>query len=613
MKTLVALLNLNSLLSFLFLSLSGKLKESTVARFSKASTLFQFTLALILLASWIHAGATPHEGLLFELNPHGRFNFPFFYLIDLYSIAGVCAVTSIFVFVTHYSRYYMHRDPGYQRYFAILHLFLSGLTILMIAGNLELLFAGWDFLGVSSFLLIGFYHHRVSAIKNSLLIFGIYRFTDVGLILDSWLKEYLFPEAHRFIMLQDVATSGALENIHPNLFLLVSFLFILAALGKSAQFPLSFWLARAMEGPTSSSAIFYGALSLHAGTFLLLRTLPFWFFSGTARIFIFGIGLLTVLISGISSQSQSNIKGRLAYAACFHVGLQFIELSLGFPKIALMHMVGHMFVRCYQFLVSPAVVTYGLRVQNFAGAQKLHKRDKLFFKLPKKIQKTLYNFSMNEGYLEQILNRTVLFPFEWISSCFSRFGSFIFFTSLTFTVLVLSEAITHFSGYYSIYLEWLGAILMLLTCFSASGETRSLFRMWNAIGLSNFMLGLFILFSTRGKFETSSLYFLSLFGFWLLGFSALRHLFTNEPKNFFSRYWAKSSVNPTASHFLLIAFLGISGFPLFPSFLAEDMVLDHLIGAQCSFVVVGVFVLMVNGISAARLYTRVCWGPTDTV
>ena len=609
----MALLNLNPLISFLFLSLSGKLKETTVARVSKASTVLQCVLAISLLVFWFRDGASPHEGLLFELNPHGNFNFPFFYLIDLYSIAGVSTITAIFLFVTHYSRYYMHRDPGYQRYFAILHLFLSGLTILMIAGNLELLFAGWDFLGISSFLLIGFYHHRLSAVRNSLIIFAIYRFSDLGLILDSWLKEYLFPEAHRFIMLQDVASSGALETIHPNLFLLVSFLFILSAVGKSAQFPFSFWLARAMEGPTSSSAIFYGALSLHAGTFLLIRTLPFWFFAPPARYAIFGIGLLTVILAGITSQSQSNIKGRLAYAACFHVGLQFIELSLGFPKIALIHMVGHMFVRCYQFLISPAVVTYGLRAQNFATAQKIHTRDKLFFALPKKLQKSLYVFSLNEGYLEQILDRLFIFPFEWISACFSRFSSVLFFISLVFTQLVLAEAITHYSGYYSIYLEWLGAILMLLTCLSASGETRSIFNMWNSIGLSNFMLGLFILFATKGKFETSSLYFLSMFGFWLLGFAVLRYLFKNISENHFSKYWAQSAVSPKASHLMLIAFLGISGFPLFPSFLAEDMVLDHLIGVQCPFVIVGVFVLMVNGISAARLYTRVCWGPTDTI
>ena len=201
MKILVALLIINPLFNFLFLSLAGKIRESCVSKLTFLSIFSQWILALGIFVRWGALGTQPIENLLLNVYQHGDFNFSLYYLIDTISIAGLLTVTTIFLLVTQFSRYYLHKDPGYQRYFAILQLFLLGLTILMIAGNIDFLFAGWEFLGVSSFLLIGFYHHRLSAIRNSLFVYGIYRFTDIGLILGAWLKRSLDPEAHRFIIL----------------------------------------------------------------------------------------------------------------------------------------------------------------------------------------------------------------------------------------------------------------------------------------------------------------------------------------------------------------------------------------------------------------------------
>lgn len=613
MTLLVVALLLNPLLSFLALSLAGKAKESSISLYLKFSILLQWILAVLLTIVWFTKGLPSSEGLLVTIYQQGDFNFSLYYLIDKISIAGLITVTTIFILVTRFSRYYLHKDPGYSKYFAILLLFLTGITILMLAGNIEFLFMGWELLGLSSFLLIGFYHHRFSAIKNSLFVFGVYRLTDLGIILASWLQNSHFPDAHRFYQLQNMPESAILNIVHSPIGLIIGLLILLSAIGKSAQFPVSFWLARAMEGPTASSAIFYGALSLHAGVFLLLRTFPLWSLFFDIRLLVFGVGLLTVIVAGISSQSQSNIKGRLAYAASVHVGLQFIELSLGYPTLALIHVICHMVVRCYQFLVSPAIVTYGLRVQNLANYQKLHIRTHFFNRFPKQIQKTLYVFSYNEGYLECFIERCILSPFSNLVLKLNVFQKPIISAAIIFSLVIIAGTFFSFPQLYSPAMEAIGISLMGFTAMTAYGEKNSVYTSWNAIGLSHFMFGLLVLFATDGQWESSPLFLFSIFGFWLLGILSLHHLFRNAKNRSLNQFHAMGPLQPKSTHFLFLAFLGILGFPLFPSFLGIDLVLHQLHHSHALWAPLALVVLMLNGISAARLYTRVSWGPTDTV
>src|SRR6185437_15411499 len=127
------------------------------------------------------------------------------------------------------------------------------MCLLTLAGNLDLMFAAWEMVGLSSFLLIAFYRERQSAVRNALKTYSVYRIADIGMLLAACLEG-----------------SGERSGY------LIGLLLLVAAIGKSAQFPFSFWVARAMEGPTPSSALFYGALSVHAGAYLLLRTYPLW-------------------------------------------------------------------------------------------------------------------------------------------------------------------------------------------------------------------------------------------------------------------------------------------------------------------------------------------------
>ena len=140
---------------------------------------------------------------------------------------------------------------------------------------------------------------------------------------------------------------------------------VLAAMIKSAQLPFTSWLPRAMEGPTSSSAIFYGSLSVHIGVFLLLRTWPFWQDMLWVKIVIIAIGALTGIIATLIARVQPTVKTQIAYSSAAQIGIIFIEVAFGFHILALVHFAGNAFLRTYQLLVSPSVLNYLVHHQYF--------------------------------------------------------------------------------------------------------------------------------------------------------------------------------------------------------------------------------------------------------
>lgn len=180
----------------------------------------------------------------------------------------------ITILVSIFSRYYLHRDEGFKRYFTTILLFFLGYNLIIFSGNFETLFIGWEILGICSFLLIAFYRNRYLPVKNALKITSFYRFGDICLILAMWMSHHLWHENITFSELNN--SELVLQHIkeHNWYAVFIALMIVIAASVKSAQFPFSSWLPRAMEGPTSSSAIFYGSLSVHLGVFLLLRTYP---------------------------------------------------------------------------------------------------------------------------------------------------------------------------------------------------------------------------------------------------------------------------------------------------------------------------------------------------
>jgi NADH:ubiquinone oxidoreductase subunit 5 (subunit L)/multisubunit Na+/H+ antiporter MnhA subunit len=184
--------------------------------------------------------------------------------------------SALFTLVVTYSSVYMHREKGYARFFANVWFFYMGYTLTVVAGNFETLFAGWEVLGVSSFLLIAFYRDRYLPVKNALKVFSVYRIADVGLLLAMWMSHHFWHANVPFTVLEmhDLVREHVVD--HAGMAWVIGLMLLLTAMAKSAQLPFTTWLPRAMEGPTPSSAIFYGSLSVHMGAFILIRTHALW-------------------------------------------------------------------------------------------------------------------------------------------------------------------------------------------------------------------------------------------------------------------------------------------------------------------------------------------------
>lgn len=284
---------------------------------------------------------------LFSFNHHSvDFNLQ----LDGMNIWFVLMATVLSNIVGVFSRHYLHRDPGFFRFFYLIVLFLVGVLIVFMGSSFQIIFMGWEFVGITSALLISFFTLRRETIDNALHAFWAYRVSDIGLLVGSFLVAasipgHMFGElgAHRYPLPSELA-------------LIVPFLFLFSAMGKSAQFPYSSWLPRAMEGPTSSSAIFYGGLSIHAGVFLLLRMRSELMVPTPVLVVMAAVGLVSCVYGVLLSQVQSDVKSALAYASLSQVGIMFVEISLGWSQIAIFHCIGHAFLRTYQILKCSSII-----------------------------------------------------------------------------------------------------------------------------------------------------------------------------------------------------------------------------------------------------------------
>jgi NADH:ubiquinone oxidoreductase subunit 5 (subunit L)/multisubunit Na+/H+ antiporter MnhA subunit len=184
-------------------------------------------------------------------------------------------------------------------------------------------------------------------------VLSYYRLGDVALIGAFWFSHHLFNASIHFKTLGNTPLIYDATHHHPIQGMFIALLFVLAASVKSAQFPFTSWLPRAMEGPTTSSAIFYGSLSVHLGVFLLIRTFPIWASIVEVRVLIFSIGLLTALIASRIALVQPTAKTQLAYSSATQIGLMFMEIALGWHVLALVHFAANAFLRTYQLLISP--------------------------------------------------------------------------------------------------------------------------------------------------------------------------------------------------------------------------------------------------------------------
>ena len=250
---------------------------------------------------------------------------------------------------------YMHRERGFNRFFVLYAIFLLGMVTTSVAGTIETLFAGWELVGLSSALLVAFYHERPSPCRNGLRVWAVYRVSDAALLTASVVMHHMIGNGDFDVLLGTGAwPEGQISaGIETHEALVIGLLVFVAAAGKSALVPFSGWLPRAMEGPTPSSAVFYGALSVHLGAFLLLRVSPILDYSPWLRALVVTAGLTTAVFASFTGRVQTDIKCALSFASVTQVGIIVAEIGMGFRYVALVHILGHGCLRTLQFLRAP--------------------------------------------------------------------------------------------------------------------------------------------------------------------------------------------------------------------------------------------------------------------
>lgn len=276
----------------------------------------------------------------------GRYEVPFVFLIDEVSALFSFLAAGLSALVAYFSRTYLHRESGFSRFFVLLLLFSSGCQIVAFAGAFDLFFAGWELLGFSSALFIGFFFERREPVASSVRAFATYRICDVAFFLAIVATHELLGSTRLSVLDQAETLGFAERNV-------IAALYLVAALGKSAQLPFSTWMPRAMEGPTPSSALFYGAVSIHMGLYLMLRVWPLLDVAPAVEVVGLILGFATAVYAVFVGRVQTDVKCSLAYATLAQTGLILAEIAAGFPTFALIHMIGHALLRVWQFLRAP--------------------------------------------------------------------------------------------------------------------------------------------------------------------------------------------------------------------------------------------------------------------
>jgi NADH-quinone oxidoreductase subunit L len=394
--------------------LARKWPEAVIHRLATWALLLSFTCNGALGVGVVLRGGQPVAWSLPGWFGVGQYHFPLALVADGLSAPFAIFASGLLVITSKFSSGYLHREPGFLRYYLLLCLFGGAVELALLAGSLDFLLFGWELVGFTSVLLIAFFHERAAPVSHGLRTFVVYRVCDVGLLGAA---VWLHHSAHGTTAQTGLLTSWWGVQVPPRAgdALLVGLLLIWASLGKGAQVPFGGWLPRAMEGPTPSSAIFYGALSVHLGPYLLLRAAPLLDAQPILAAVVVLVGFATAVHGTVVGRVQSDIKCALAYASMTQVGVILVEIGLGFRALAIVHIVGHAALRCLQFLRAPSVLSDRAEDERLAGAP-LHQRPgPLEHRLPASMRAWLYRGALERGFLDALLRDYLLAPIIQLS------------------------------------------------------------------------------------------------------------------------------------------------------------------------------------------------------
>ncbi|CDW93068.1 MULTISPECIES: NADH-quinone oxidoreductase subunit L [unclassified Thiomonas] len=355
--TLLLVIALAPLVSSIIVGLFGRsIGRSASHWLTTLSVGLSFVLSLIVLNDVINGAR--FNATIYEWMVVGKLHMEVGFMIDGLSALMMAVVTFVSLAVHIYTIGYMADDDGYQRFFSYISLFTFSMLMLVMSNNMLQLFFGWEAVGLVSYLLIGFWYTRPTAVFANMKAFIVNRVGDFGFILGiGLLAAYtgslnyteIFAKGPELALLHLPGTDWMLITV-------ACISLFIGAMGKSAQFPLHVWLPDSMEGPTPISALIHAATMVTAGIFMVARMSPLFELSNTALSFILVIGAITALFMGILGVVQTDIKRVIAYSTLSQLGYMTVALGASAYSVAIFHLMTHAFFKALLFLAAGSVI-----------------------------------------------------------------------------------------------------------------------------------------------------------------------------------------------------------------------------------------------------------------
>jgi NADH-quinone oxidoreductase subunit L len=317
------------------------------------------------------------NGSVYTWLTSGDARFQVGFLIDSLTAIMMLVVTFVSLMVHIYTIGYMREDAGYVRFFSYISLFTFSMLMLVMANNFMQLFFGWEAVGLVSYLLIGFWYDRPTAIYANLKAFLVNRVGDFGFLLGIALVLMVFGTLDYAAVFANAAAHAndlaPVPGMHVNLLTAICILLFIGAMGKSAQFPLHVWLPDSMEGPTPISALIHAATMVTAGIFMVARMSPMFELSDAALSFVMVIGAITALFMGFLGMIQNDIKRVIAYSTLSQLGYMTVALGASAYSVAIFHLMTHAFFKALLFLAAGSVIMamhHDQDIRNMGGLRK---------------------------------------------------------------------------------------------------------------------------------------------------------------------------------------------------------------------------------------------------
>ncbi|MEA2634595.1 MAG: NADH-quinone oxidoreductase subunit [Chloroflexota bacterium] len=351
MDTLAPLVLLTPLAGFLVNALLGRLLPRRIVGWIGAGSIgLAFVFALLALSQVL--GGQRLDQTYFTWWQSADFNVPFNLYLDQLSTLMILVITGVGFLIHVYSIGYMREDPGYSRFFAYMNLFVFAMLLLVLSGNLLWLIIGWAGVGLSSYLLIGFWFERTSAVLAARKAFVMNTIGDVGMVFAAFLI---------FLNLRVLDFQGLFSRVHQlpkggGVITAICLLLLVGAVAKSAQLPLHTWLPDAMEGPTPVSALIHAATMVTAGVYLVARMHLLYDWAPAAAATVAVIGGVTALFAATIGTSQVDIKRILAYSTMSQIGYMFLAVGIGAYAAGMFHFMTHAFFKALLFMAAGNVI-----------------------------------------------------------------------------------------------------------------------------------------------------------------------------------------------------------------------------------------------------------------